>query len=314
MEVFRWPGEKAPPLDCSVATLGVFDGVHLGHQKVLAEVVEAARRCGAVPVVLTFDRHPRQVLQGPQQPCITSLEHRVRLFEHLGLEVCLVIRFGVRVAAMRAAEFARTVFRDLLKARLLVVGPDCRFGRGGEGGVELCREMSAELGLAVQQVPPVSVGGEVVSSTAIRSAVHAAELERAAALLGRPFSLLGKVVAGAGRGRELGYPTLNLDVSSELVPRQGVYAGRVWSGRRWRPCVTSVGTRETFAWGRTDSSVVEVHVMDARLDLCGEDLEVQFARWLRPQRRFATAEALVEQIARDVEQARRVLSAHGEHA
>ncbi len=308
MEAFRWPGEHPPALYRSVATLGVFDGVHVGHQRVLREVVHAARQRGAPSVVITFDRHPHRVLQRSPQPAITSLEHRLRLFEGLGLDHCMVISFAPEIAGMSAADFARTVFRDLLHVELLIVGPDWRFGRDHEGDVELCRRMAGELGLEAHVVAPVMVGEQVVSSTRIRRAIRAAAFADVKGLLGRPFSLFGTVVRGAGRGRTLGYPTANLDVHNELLPRQGVYATRLLLGQRPLPSVTSVGRRETFEQAGQPPVVAEVHVLDSAADLYGRDVEVQFVTWLRGQRRFSSSEALAEQIGRDVAQSRAVLA------
>mgnify|MGYP001117786627 CR=1 FL=1 len=312
MQVYYWPGEQPPPPDHSVTTVGVFDGVHLGHQAILHEVVAEARHRGASSVVITFDRHPHQVLHGPHEPCITSLVHRVRLFEELGLDRCLVVRFTPQVAAMEAVEFARTVIRDLLHTRLLIVGPDWRFGRAGAGGIELCRQMAEELALTAREVESVRVGGEVVSSTAIRRAVVKADLRQALRLLGRPFSLFGTVARGAGRGRILGYPTADLDVHNELVPRDGVYATRACVGPRWLDSVTSVGMQRTFSTAPRHPSLVEVHIMDVDLDLYGQDIEVRFIEWLRGQKRFPSAQALAEQIGLDVEKARRLLSRHAQ--
>jgi riboflavin kinase/FMN adenylyltransferase len=173
--------------------------------------------------------------------------------------------------------------------------------------MELCRQMADELGLTAQQMELVKVDGRVVSSTAIRRAVSRAELARAARLLGRPFSLFGTVVPGAGRGRGLGYPTANLDVHNELMPRDGVYATRTCVAHRWLDSVASVGVQRTFSTGARQRSLVEVHVMGVQLDLCGQDIEVQFIERLRAQKRFASAEALARQIGRDIAQARRVL-------
>jgi len=307
MEVFHWPGSGDRVAEASVATLGVFDGVHIGHRAILRRVVGEARKRRITPAVITFDRHPHDVLDAPPEPCITSLEHRLRLFEQLGIGKCLVIRFTRNVARMEAPDFARSVFRDLLGVRLLILGFDARFGRGRAGDVALCRKMSAELGLRAQVVRPVKLAGDIVSSTAIRKAVREADLRRAERLLGRPFSVFGTVVHGAGRGHDLGYPTANLDVHHELLPREGVYATRVCMGGETRNSVTSVGRRETFTSRPRESPVVEVHVLETDLELYEKDIEVQFIRWLRPQERFDSPQALARQIAADVDQARAAL-------
>ena len=308
MEVLHWPGGSASPLRCSVATLGVFDGVHVGHRHILRRLCEEARRLAASCVVITFDRHPQQVVAGRPEPGIMSLAHRLKLLEELGVDYCLVLQFTPEVAGIEAREFAGAIFRDLLHVRLLVVGPDCRFGRGGEGDAELCRQMAGELGMATTVVEPVEFGREIVSSTAVRNAIQEGDLDRAHRLLGRRFSLLGSVVAGAGRGRKIGYPTANLDVHNELLPPEGVYATWVCvAGRRWAS-VTSVGPQQTFAESPRPNAVVEVHVMDADLELYGRDIEVQFVQWIREQKRYPSAEALAEQIAVDIGKARRLLS------
>jgi riboflavin kinase/FMN adenylyltransferase len=308
MDVFHWPGGAAPHLESSVAALGVLDGVHLGHQRMLAEVCAEARRRAVPSCVVTFDRHPHPVVGGPPEPFITSLAHRVRLLDRLGLDVCLVLEFTPQVAAMFAEDFARAVLRDMLGARLLIVGQDCRFGAGGRGDVAMLRRMEPELRIQARVIPTVCVDGEPVSSTAVRQAVRQGDLHRARRLLGRPFSLLGTVVRGCGRGRVLGYPTANLDVQNELIPPEGVYATILSAADGTCPSVTSIGRQETFQAAPGARTLVEVHVLDRRLDLYGRDVEVQFIRFLRGQRRYENADALAARIALDVEQARAALA------
>ena len=312
MEVFRWPDGPPPPIADSAVTLGVFDGVHVGHQEIIRQVVESAARLGLRSAVITFDRHPEQVLDGPPQPCITSLAHRLHLFEQLGVKVCLVVGFTPDVAEMEAEDFARTVLRDVMGVRLFIVGFDCRFGKARRGDVDLLRRMGRELRLEARVVEPVKVGGEVVSSTAIRSAVSAGDLPRAKRLLGRPFSLLGTVVHGHGRGHSLGFSTANLDVHHELRPREGVYAGWMLD-EEWRraAAVVSVGRQETFEQNADAPVEVEVHVLDESPLLYERDVEVQFVRWLRTQERFDSADALIARIKTDIAQARRALTGGG---
>lgn len=308
MRVFHWPGQPCAVQACSVATLGVFDGVHLGHQRILKRVLEGARGMDVPAVVITFDRHPQGVLGSPPEPVVTSLEHKLMLFGEMGLDLCMVIRFTEEVGEMGAADFARTVFRDILHVKELVVGSDWGFGRGREGDAELCKSMSDELGTEVCVVEAVRVDGEIVSSTAIRSAVNEADLPRAAKLLGRPYSLFGMVVEGVGRGRKLGFPTANVDVRDELLPREGVYASRLFARRRLWPSVTSIGAQRTFSDPASVSPMVEVHVLDAKVDLYGRDVEVRLVERLRGQRRFPSAEALSAQIESDVAAARESLA------
>jgi riboflavin kinase/FMN adenylyltransferase len=308
MRVVRWPGGEAPCPRASVATLGVFDGVHRGHAEILAAVRQQARARSCRSVVVTFDRHPGAVVRHAPQPAITSLNHKLRLFDSLGLDLCVVIRFDTDVAAMPAEDFARAVFVELVGARLLVLGGDCRFGRNREGDVAACRRFGEQMGYDVLVVPPVAVGGERVSSTAIRQAILDGALDRAAELLGRPFSLYGTVVRGDGRGRSLGYPTANLDPHNETIPPDGVYAAWATFGNDVASAVVSVGRRETFAARTHGGRVVEVHLMERAQDLYGCDMEVELVRFLRPQRAFARADELVTQVAADLREARTVLA------
>jgi riboflavin kinase/FMN adenylyltransferase len=308
MRVIYWPRESVTVEGGAVATLGVFDGVHKGHVTVINRVVRAAARMGCSSAAVTFDRHPASVLSGAECPSITSLEHRLRLLESHGLEVCVLVEFSAEVARMCASTFVRRVLCDVLRVRLLVVGFNCRFGRGRKGDPDLCERMGRALGFGVSVVPPVKVAGAEVSSTAIRQAITTGDLRLAQALLGRPLSLYGTVVRGEGRGRDLGFPTANLELHKEVVPPDGVYACWVRTDARVLPAVASVGRRSTFGVDTGGPAVVEVHVPGLGEDLYGQHLEVQFVELLRPQRRFPTARDLAGQIERDVRQAQEVLS------
>ncbi len=308
MRVLRWPAPDATPLKRSVATLGVFDGLHRGHAEVIRCVLAAAGQRSCPSVVVTFDRHPVSVLSGELQPAITSLEHRLRLLEGLGLGVCVVVGFTADVAAMDAKQFARLVFHDLLGAQLVVLGFDSRFGRGGRGGPDLLRELGPELGFGVQVVPPVEVDGEVVSSTAIRRAILEGRFGAAQRLLGRPVSLYGTVVAGDGLGDEVGCRTANLDLHNETIPPDGVYATWAFTDHDPLPSVTSVGRRTTFHPEEGAPRTVEVHLIGREEELYGRDVEVQFVALLRAQRTFGGAKALRQQITRDIRDALDVLS------
>lgn len=303
MRVAHWPDGAQARCDGSVATVGVFDGVHKGHKKVIGRALEEARGRAVDAAIVTFDRHPSAVVRRRAEPFITSLEHRLLLFEKLGADLCLVVDFTEEVAQIPAREFAGRVFDRLLSTELLVLGFDCRFGRGAEGDIDLLREM----GFEAVEVPPVEVGGEVVSSTAIRRAVTEGDFARAECLLGRPFSLYGTVVAGERRGRQIGIPTANLDLHNETVPPDGVYA--TWTHADGGPLrsVTSVGRQPTFPEGKLEEPVVEVHLIDRRMDLYGQHLEVKFVERLRGQQAFETPEELTRQIERDIEEARRLL-------
>lgn len=283
-----------------VATVGVFDGVHLGHQAVMRRVAARAAALGAEPAVVTFAGHPKRVLVGQAPPTVTSLEHRLLLFERLGVQAVLILRFTPELRRLTAEEFVRRVLADGLGLRELVLGFDCKFGRDRGGTADSLRPLAAEMGFGLEEVPPLRLGGRAVSSTAIREAVKLGELDRAAAMLGRPVSLLGTVVRGDGRGRALGFPTANLDPHHELRPPDGVYAALAEVGGKLHPAVLNIGLRPTF--GRPGRSV-EVHLIGFEGDLYGRELEAFFLARLRGERIFDSAEKLSARIARDVEAA-----------
>ena len=307
METYRWPTEVPDEVECAAATLGTFDGVHLGHKKIFRRVVEAAERIGSPAAAVTFDPHPTRVLGQSHQPMITSLEHRLRLLRRTGLDLCLLVDFTPEVAEMPAREFVQKVLLDVLNIKHLVLGFDCRFGRNREGDSQLCRRMGEEFGFDVETVSPVRAAGQIVSSTAIRRAVSRGDVREAGELLGRPYSVLGEVVPGDGRGHTLGCPTANLNLHGELMPAYAVYAGVAEVEDERYPAVISVGTRSTFYPSPDAEPVVEAHLLDGEPDLYGKDVEVELYKWLRPQQRFDSAEELKEQIQKDIEQCREVL-------
>lgn len=308
MDTYRWPTEEPPTPSCTVATLGSFDGVHLGHRTIFRRVNEAADEERCPSAAITFHPHPSRVLGQSDQPMITSLDHRLKLMERLGLDICLLVEFTEETAQITAEEFVDRIICEALQVRRLVLGFDCRFGKDREGDSQLCRRTGKERGFAVETVSPVRAAGEIVSSTAIRRAVSRGDVQHAAKLLGRPYSLYGEVVHGDGRGHSLGWPTANLDLEGELMPAYAVYAGAAEiEGERY-PAVISVGTRSTFHPSEEAKPVVEAHILEGNPEgLYGKQVEVELYRWLRPQQRFDSAHELGEQIRRDVEDCRRVL-------
>jgi riboflavin kinase/FMN adenylyltransferase len=304
----------APPREGSVVSIGVFDGVHLGHLAILEANRERARALGAQPTVVTFRRHPKRVLLGREPRTLTSLEHRLELFRRAGIEHTLVLAFDERLREVSAEEFVRRLI-EALGARAFVLGFDSKFGRDRRGTPALLQE----LGLDVQVVDQVVLDGRPVSSTAIREAVELGDLPAAERMLGRPVSVLGSVVRGDELGRRLGFPTANLDLHHELHPPPGVYAGRARildsdsrsmepSRPPLHPAVINIGVRPTVA-GRGPQPVrVEAHLLGFCADLYGRSVELSFLERLRDERRFASLEELSAQIARDVERAREVLA------
>jgi len=279
--------------------MGVFDGVHVGHQRIISAAVRMAASAGGQPAVLTFDPHPDAILspQGPP-PLLTTTTEKLALISSLGISLVVLARFDQALAEMPAETFARRVLAEQLQARCLVVGEGWRFGRQGEGSIHLLQRMAPQLGFRVAAVRHVARGRRVVSSTWIRRLLSQGRADAAQRCLGRHYGLTGRVVPGDGRGRQLGYPTANLDPPADkLIPGDGVYA--CWAGvRRLRPAACSIGVRPTFS--ASGERRVEVHVLGTkRLDLLGRTLRVAFVQRLRGERRFASQQALVRQMARD---------------
>ncbi len=299
-----------------VLTIGIFDGVHLGHRRLISGVVRQARARGWCSLVLTFHPHPRAVLAPDRwEGYLCPLEERVSQIASLGPDRMLILRFSAELAAMPAAEFLEELLRHV-PVRELHVGFDFALGRGREGDVHLLRRWGKERGLVVRPVPPVRLQGQIVSSTRIRELVRQGQMQEAARRLGRPFALAGQVIPGAGRGRELGFPTANLRLDPrQVLPADGVYAVRVYlpaalqevyqPGRGPLSGMAYVGRRPTFGPGERG---VEVHLFDFAADLLGCDLRVEFVECLRPDRTFPGPEALVSQMHRDAGHARELLS------
>ncbi len=288
----------------SAVTIGAYDGVHLGHQAVLAELRRLARARGLTTAVVTFDRHPATVVRPESAPkLLTDLDQKLEALQATGdVDEVVVIPFDHARSQEEPEQFVQEVLVDRLAARLVVVGEDFHFGRARRGNVELLRSMG---GFDVVGLALVRAGASVVSSTAVRVAVAAGEVEQAAALLGRPFEVRGTVVAGDRRGRELGFPTANLSMPADILqPGVGIYAG--WYERPDRsahPAAISVGRRPMFVDGAV-APIVEAHLLDFDGDLYGEHARVRFTARLRDEERFESVDALVAQMGRDVEDAR----------
>ncbi|MBW1877390.1 MAG: riboflavin biosynthesis protein RibF, partial [Deltaproteobacteria bacterium] len=290
-------------------TAGNFDGVHRGHRKLLERVVERARRSGRPSCAYTFHPAPRDVLRpGNPIPRIQTLRDRVTCLGEVGIEQVVVEPFDLDLAAMSARAFADEILVGRLGVTALVLGYDFRFGRGRQGRVD---DLERWLGVDVEQVAPYAPDGRVISSSRIREAVKAGQVEEASLLLGRPHVVMGAVVFGDGRGRELGFPTANLEPETALVPGNGVYVTQVDLGDgAWRPAVANVGVRPTFGPGERR---IEVHLLDGHGDLYGSRVRARFLALLRNEQTFSNAEELVARIGEDVRAARAWLASHGEY-
>jgi len=294
--------KKAAGFPGSIATLGVFDGVHRGHQEVLAGTVQWAGEKRVPCVVITFDRHPEAVLRRKHPAALTSLEHRLSLIEAAGIDVALVLHFDESLAAMEPEQFVREILVDHLHVGGVVLGFNGRFGKGARGDLALLQELGVRHGFEVRSAPPLVVDGAPVSSSRVRKLVTAGRLPEASGLLGRPVSLLGTVVHGQKRGRNLGFPTANLNLHHEVTPPSGVYICRVKAGGQTRWGLVNIGTRPTFERpGVPRRKAVEVFIDGyAGDDLYGKALEVEIASFVRPERKFDSAENLTRQMKKDL--------------
>ncbi len=286
----------------TVVTIGVFDGVHLGHQAIMRTVCETARRHKARSIAVTFDCLPEETVS-PQSapPYITTIRRKIDLIARQGLDSVLILTADPKLLSMPAEEFVYEVLVEKLRVAEIVVGRSFVFGRGRAGNVELLREMGSSLGFEVTVVPPVVVDGEIVSSTAIRRLISDGQVEKASSYLGGSYVLDGRVVTGRGLGRQLGFPTANVEpVARQIIPANGVYAVEV-SVKGTRACgVANIGTRPTFDDGERS---IEVYIIGFSDDIYGEEIEVTFRNRLRGELRFPDADSLIEQIRRDVDQA-----------
>jgi riboflavin kinase/FMN adenylyltransferase len=295
-----------------VLTIGNFDGLHVGHRAIMHTVIERARTLGGESVVYTFEPHPRKVLSPERAPrLLTTLSQKVELLEEMGVDVLIVERFDRDFARVPPERFVAEYIHERIHPCEVYVGYDFHYGRDREGSMRLLTETGPQLGFAVTIIPEVTKDGRDVNSTRIRDLLMEGEVEEAAGLLGRPFAVRGRVVPGERRGREIGFPTANLEPENEVLPAAGVYAGRLrlldpGPGEGGSlPAVTNVGTRPTFQEGR--ESLAEAHVIDFQGDLYSRRVEISFERRLRSERKFPGVEELREQIARDVDEARRRL-------
>lgn len=296
----------------AVVTVGTFDGVHLGHQQVLQEIVRRARASGRRSVLVTFEPHPLRVIRpADAPPLLTTLEEKRALIEAAGVEVMYLLEFTPTLQAYPARRFVTEILLQQVGMRELVMGYDHGFGRGREGSVETMRELGAEFGFGVDVVEAVLVEGEPASSTRVRRLLGEGDVRGAARLLGRAYSVEGEVVRGDERGRLLGFPTANVQVdhAEKLLPREGIYAayGRVDGGERI-PGLLHLGPRPTFAGA---SSTVELHLLDWSGDIYGRHLRIELCERLRDVIAYATVDELVSQMHRDAEAGRAVLSGDG---
>lgn len=304
MKIFHSIEELAGLKGPIVLAAGTFDGVHLGHQALIRRTMEEASSCGGTAVVMTFDRHPASLLRPGNAPkLLTRNDDKILLLQEIGVPALLMLEFTNDLAGVPAHDFIGSLAAAASPLHAICVGKEWFFGRGGEGNVALLKELGSERGFKVIQIDPVVAADSRISSTRIRNAISIGNFGDAALCLGHPFRLSGTVVSGAGLGVKIGFPTANLDVNGMQLPPNGVYAVRVFRGATTLSGVCNIGLRPTVDVSPT-APVVEVHLFDVAADLVGENLSLEFVKFLRPEQKFAGLEQLKDQIAKDCVRAR----------
>ena len=300
---------KFTPLKDMLLTIGVFDGVHLGHKHLIAELTGLARKQGLSSGVITFSRHPREVVSPRSRlPFLTGFEQRIELLKGEGVDGVIPLPFTPELAKLSPEEFL-SLLKKHLRMKGLVVGPDFALGHKREGDTDALRRLGEEMGFSVTVVPPLKIDGEVVSSTAIRQALAEGDTKRAQKLMGRPFNLHGRVVKGDRRGNELGFPTANLETAAEqALPADGVYTSRAFMDAQAYPAMTNIGLHPTFGG---DKRLVEVYLMDYHGDLYGRELTVEIIERLRDEIKFDSPQELKKQIAEDIKRGKAILETRG---
>ena len=304
METLRSISELARLPGPLFLAIGVFDGVHRGHQAVISTSTRHAHSADGTPVVVTFDPHPARILRPEEAPhLLTATQHKIALIRALGVGHLLIVKFDKNFAATSPENFVEQLVQNSKPLREICVGHEWSFGKNRAGNLDLLQKLGARFDFNVVGIPPVKVNGTVVSSTAIRQAVEAGEFAKAASMLGREYTILGTVSGGEKLGKKIGFPTANLSAHSEQFPPDGVYFAEAWLDGVLLHGVVNLGFRPTVSSGQPER-ILEIHLLDFDQDIYGKDLEIRFVRYLRPEKKFENVDALVRQIEVDVRQAR----------
>ncbi len=291
-----------------VLAVGFFDGLHVGHKKVIGRTVAEAERLGGRAWVMTFDQHPMKVLKPASAPLLlTSNLHKVRLLEKMNVDGCLLMPFTRQLAALEPDAFVELLSEAIPTLTRIYVGENWRFGHREKGDAEMLSTLARRFFIKVTVVKSVLKTGKIVSSTRIRGEVTSGNLAEAGRMLGRPFSILGNVIRGRSIGKKMGFPTANLEAYNEVLPPTGVYAVHVLVGRDVVDGVANIGVSPTFPGAETRSAIIEVYLLDMKRNLYGRELEIFFVKKLRAEKKFESVRALKAQIERDVRETRSIL-------
>jgi riboflavin kinase/FMN adenylyltransferase len=306
MEILRSIPELERLRGSLFLAIGVFDGVHRGHQAVISTSADHAATSNGTPVVVTFDPHPEKVLRPQAAPhLLSATQHKIALIRALGVEHLLIITFDKQFAATEPEDFVQKLVIHSKPLREICVGHEWSFGKNRRGNLDLLKKLGAKFNFDVVGIPPVKINGAVVSSTAIRQAIEKGDLAKAAEMLGREYTILGTVTRGDNLGKKIGFPTANLSAHSEQFPPNGVYVAEARIDGELYRGVINLGIRPTVSSGKSER-VLEIHLFDFNRDIYGDEVEVRFLKFLRPEKKLANLDALVQQIRQDVERARQL--------
>ena len=309
MEILRSISELEQLRGPLFLAIGVFDGVHLGHQAVISTSTRHAHSADGTPVVVTFDPHPAKILRPSDAPhLLTATQHKIALIRALGVGHLLIISFDKEFAATSPEKFVEQLVQNSKPLREICVGHEWSFGRNRAGNLELLKKLGMRFDFKVVGIQPVKTNGTVVSSTAIRQAIEAGAFDKAAQMLGREYTILGTVTGGEKLGKKIGFPTANLSAHSEQFPPNGVYFAEAWLDSVLLHGVVNLGVRPTVNAGKPER-ILEIHLLDFDRDIYGKDLEIRFVKYLRAEKKFENVDALVRQIEIDVGQARELCAA-----
>lgn len=299
MEIIQGIEQLRSPFKNPVVTLGNFDGVHLGHQRIFEKVKQEAFKMGGESVVVTFEPHPMKILL-PEQcpPLLTPFKKKMMLIEQTGVDKVLCILFTGAFAELSPIEFVKSILLEKINAKKVFVGYNYRFGKGKSGDANSLKGICAQFGIEVEVVEALTVGDTIVSSSKIRELIRNGEVKKASTLLGRDYPVIGRVIEGTKRGRALGFPTANLEMTEELYPKVGIYAVRVVRRSQCFNGVANIGFNPTF---EGTSVSLEVHLLNFDGEIYGEELQVNFSERIRDEIRFPSTEALIKQIRKDIE-------------
>ncbi len=321
MKVISLNGSSKLKFKRTCVAIGIFDGVHRGHQYLILKMIKAARRLRASPLVITFFPHPAHVLRPDiDLKYLNSLQDRFRFLSGLGVAYCLVVPFDKTFARIEPEDFIKKILVRQLGVKAIFVGEDFRFGKDRSGDIGLFKKLGPECGYAMHPVSALKQGRQVISSTRIRLLISAGKLKEAAALLGRPVSVSGPVIKGSRRGKALGFPTANVDYQqgtvplnskeqspAAILPPKGVYLVKAHLGRKVYPALANIGTRPSFE-RQKDHLHLEVYILNFSKNIYGRHIEVQFIKRIREEKKFSSPQELIQQIQKDIILARKALS------